>query len=356
MNKDILFIDFETRSPVDIKKAGADVYARHPLTRTMAFGYGFNDEPISVNHIGWIPEPAVIEHVAECRPVVAHNAPFEWLIWNFVFKKEFDLPTLHIEQLQCTMAMSYAMALPGKLENAAAAAGIEARKDMQGNRIMMQLSQPREIKEDGSIVWWEPEDVPEKFEKLYAYCAQDIEVERQLYNRLIKLSPQEKEIWRLDHKINQRGVCIDLDSASQAVKVMEFEKKRLDQAMRQVTDNAVAVCTATGQLTDWIKWKGIETKGVARNDVADLLEDESLPDDVKQALLLRQEAAKSSTAKLTSMLNSTCDDGRIRGIFQYHGAGTGRWAGRRIQPQNFPRPKLKQDDVDEVFNILGRIN
>jgi len=346
---DILFIDFETRSAIDLRKCGADIYARDNSTRVMAFGYAFNDEPVFLNRIGECPEPAVIDHVEKGGEVVAHNAPFEWVVWNNAWRKEFPfLPELKTEQLTCTMAMSYAMAMPGSLEKAALAAGIDAKKDMKGQRIMLQLAQPRL---NGRF--WEYTDDPEKWEKMYSYCVQDIEVERHLYKRLLPLSKIEKKIWELDHKINQRGIYANVPAMDYAIDLIEIEKKRLDDEMKAVTNNAVCMCTAVAQLTEWVKWQGVDLPGVARNDVVKLLEKEDLPDPVRKALLLRQEAAKSSTAKLSSMRGSCDDSGRIRSIFQYHGAGTGRWAGRRIQPQNFPRNKISQNDIENVFSLFS---
>lgn len=346
---DTLFIDFETRSAVDLKKSGADVYARDVSTRVMAFGYAFNEDPVTVIGIGERPEPAIYEHVNNGLPVVAHNANFEWLIWNFTWRREFsELPELKASQLICTMAMSYAMALPGSLEKAAAAVGIEMQKDMAGQRVMLQLCQPTCLE---PLSFIEPDTHPDKFKKMYDYCAVDVGVERELLKRLLKLSPNEKKLWELDHKINQRGIRVDEKAIRAAIRLAELEKKRLDLEIRRVTKNAVAMCTATGQLTDWLKSRGVEAEGVAKNDVIELLA-QDLPEDCRQALLLRQEAAKSSNAKLPSMLNSMCGDGRIRSIFQYHGAGTGRWAGRRIQPQNFPRPKLSGAAVEEIFHLL----
>ena len=41
------------------------------------------------------------------------------------------------------------------------------------------------------------------------------------------------------------------------------------------------------------------------------------------------------------------EDGYMRGIFQFYGAeSTGRWSGRRVQPQNFPRPSCSQDEIE----------
>lgn len=378
---EILFGDFETRSPVDLKKSGADVYARHPVTRVMAFGYAFGDEDATVLPMGARPSKRVASHIANGGLMVAHNAPFEWLIWNLVYKRQFpDLPHLSPEQLICTMALAYSMALPGSLEFALAAAGVDMQKDMEGHRVMMQLCKPKEVIEKfcqscsgtgdacrfggqceacgGSgdmYVFLEPDDEPVKFERMYKYCGVDIGAERLLYKRLVKLSAKEKELWRLDHKINQRGVSVDLLAVENAIEVCALQKTILDKEIREVTDNAVATCSAVQQLTDWLKFRGVECDGVAKNDVADILANPDLPADCRRALELRQEAAKSSNAKLPAILRGVCNDGRIRGLFQYHGAGTGRWAGRRIQLQNLPRPRLKQKEIEDVFRILRSI-
>jgi DNA polymerase len=180
-----------------------------------------------------------------------------------------------------------------------------------------------------------------------------VRVEQELFNRIMLLSPVERRVWLLDQKINQRGINVDLPAVRAAIELVESEKRRLDELIRDLTGNAVATCNANGQLKDWINAEGVETEGVAKSHVTELLKKE-IPLKVAKVLRLRQEAAKSSTAKLKAMLEGTCTDGRIRGIFQYHGAGTGRWAGRRIQPQNFPRSKLDQDDINLILDGLPK--
>jgi DNA polymerase len=349
-----LHIDFETRSAADIKNGGLDVYASDPTTEMLCLGFAFDDEKpeLILPHGGRASHAQLIkifEHIDYGGRVVAHNAAFEIAIWNQVCVPRFKWPVLRTEQTHCTMAMAYAMSLPGSLDRASAAMGIPQQKDLVGSRIMLQLSQPRTISNDGSITWWEDE---EKLERLYAYCLQDIEVERELYKRLIKLSEDERKVWLLDQTINQRGIGVDLDAVKAALKVVEAEKKRLDLAIRSITENRVLTCTATAQLTDWLNSRGVETDGVAKADVYALLTDPSIPSDCKSALMLRQEAAKSSTAKLNAMQNGVSRDGRLRGLFAYHGAATGRFASRRIQVQNFPRPDLEQEAIDNVFHIL----
>lgn len=346
----ILHLDFETRSTLELKYTGLHVYANHPDTDIWIAGYAFDDEPVEI----WFPSQKLpsrfYDHIASGGQVWAHNAQFEIAIANGVAVPRYGWPELKASQCVCTMAMAYAMSIPGSLDKASAAMGLTEEKDMAGNRLMVQMAKPREILPDGKIVWWN--DL-EKIERLVAYCRQDIVVERMLGERLLQLSAHEKKIWEVDQVINNRGIYVDAAAVKRAIELVKVEKARLDSEMREVTNNTVATCNATGQMRDWLKWEGIQTEGVAKADVTDLLEKE-LPPKIKKALLLRREAAKSSTAKLDSMLTRIAGDNRIRGIFQYHGANTGRWAGRGIQPHNYPRPVLlSQDQIDETLNKLG---
>jgi DNA polymerase len=92
--------------------------------------------------------------------------------------------------------------------------------------------------------------------------------------------------------------------------------------------------------------------GLAKADVTALLSRGDLPPLVREALRIRREGAKSSVAKLKAMRLGACDDGRVRGLFQFHAASTGRWGGRRIQPQNFPRPDLGHEDIEKVVTLF----
>jgi DNA polymerase len=123
--------------------------------------------------------------------------------------------------------MAYAMAFPGSLEKAAAAAGISKQKDLAGGRVMLQLSKPRGYAPDGTPIFWEYADAPEKFETMYSYCITDVDVEHLLFKRLMQLSPKEREIWMMDYRINQRGVFVDRQAVANASAIIEDEKIRL---------------------------------------------------------------------------------------------------------------------------------
>ena len=346
-------VDFETISESNLIEVGSDVYSQAYSTDVLCLAYAFNEESTQL----WTPElPApkrLLDFVATGGLIIGHNiGAFEVLIWNNIMGLKYGWPEIKIEQCEDTMAMAYAMGFPGSLDDASRAAGIPHEKDMKGHRTMLQLCQPRSLDKKGNPIWWTKAENPEKYEILYNYCKQDVEVERALYKRLVRIARPEKKLWDLDYYINRRGVHVDMRSAKQALALVENEKDRLNNKIREITGGAVAMCTATGQLTDWLKSKGLEVPSVAKADVVEMLSKE-IPGECRQALLLRQEAAKTSTAKLQSMINGTSVGGRMRGLFQYHGASTGRWSGRRVQLQNLPRQNLPQDKIDKIFEILN---
>lgn len=348
----ILHVDFETYSACELKDAGLDNYAKHPSTGVHCMAFAFDDGPVEL----WVPtermtasELAIAKHIHGGGIVYAHNAAFELAIWNNT-KAMARFPKLKAAQVRCTMAMAYAMGLPGKLEHAAQALGIPQQKDMKGARVMMQLAKPK-----SEHIFWSYDDAPEKFKALYAYCRQDVEVERALHHRLLELSPQEQHLWTLDYLINQRGVLADLRHIDLAVSVVGASKRDLDARMLSVTGGVVGSCSEVQLLVKWIRSQGVAMPGVAKRAVLDALDGE-LPPQVRKALELRKEAAKTSTAKLVAMQERASPDGRIRNLHQYHGAATGRWAGRGIQVHNLPRPRptTKPKDIEEMFKLLGQ--
>lgn len=348
----VLFIDFETRSEVDLRACGSHVYANDSSTDFICMGYAFDDEEVQLWRPGETTLDRVMEHVKSGKEVVGHNvAGFEILLWNSVGRKKYSWPELKIEQVNCTMARAYAQGLPGSLEKAAAAIGIEEQKDMKGNRVMLQLSQPKAYV-GNTPIWYDEKEHAKKYEAVYEYCKKDVSVERELHKRLMQLSGFERKVFELDYRINSRGIGLDEKAAKAATAVVEKEKDRLQKEIFRLTKGAVSTYNSPAQIRDWIQFQGFEVPALVKADVVELLARPDLPKQIREVLELRQMAAKTSVAKVDSMLNSVSTDGRIRGVFQYHGTTTGRWAGRRIQPQNFPRPKLSQTEIDEVFSLL----
>ena len=344
-----IHLDLETRATVDLKKSGVHFYAVHPETSVWCAAYAVDDGPIRV----WLPgQPCpeeIVTNVTGGGTVIAHNAQFEQLLWKGVLGPRHGWPEPHPRQWRCTMAMALAMSLPAALGDAAAAVGLAHDKDMHGRRLMLQMCKPRSIAADGTVTWW---DDAARLSRLIEYCKQDVEVERALAKRLLPLRPQEQELWWLDPEINRRGVCVDIDTVHAAQKVVDAVLLRLNREMRDVTGGAVQACSNAGQLTAWLRLRGLPADSVAKAALPEFLEDPELPADVRRAIELRQEAARSSTAKLTAMTSVAGEDGRARGLFQYHAASTGRWGGRLIQVQNLPRGELKPAEVQEALGLI----
>lgn len=351
MTDETLHIDFETRSACPIKSAGAEKYAMHDSSSVLCMGYAFGNEPAEI----WLPtEPfpqRVADHVAAGRTVAAHNAHFEIAVWNFTLARQVpNIPKLCASQMDDTMARARVMGLPSSLEMLAQVLRLDQQKDAAGHKAMLALSKPFK-RRDGSQYY---RDDAAMFETLYAYCKQDVETERAIDGVLPPLSAFEKSLWVKDHEINMRGVLLDLPSVRSAMPVVARETDALDREMQIATVGKVSSARKVAELRAWVNARcgtpallpdgASEARGetddtaddLRASTVANLLKTD-LPDDVRRALEVRQEASKASTSKLKAMVASACDDGRARGLLSYHGAGPGRWAGRRIQTQNMPR-------------------
>lgn len=344
-----LHLDFETRSTVDLPATGVYVYAADPTTDAWCAAYAVDDaEPLM-----WLPgdkppEPLLAALDDRDATIWAHNASFEWSIANLLMIRRYGWPRIPVERMRCTMAMAYAMSLPGALDNAAAALGLAAQKDMAGHRLMMQMARPRKI-ENGTITWW---DDAERRKRLYAYCVQDVKTEQELSKRVRPLSAKEQKVWELDQRINARGIAVDKNLCRKALKIVADTTDQLDKEMQKVTQLGVGACSNVQQLLNWVKKQGIDCDSVSKDSVVDLLAEVELPDNVRRALTLRQEAAKTSTAKIETLLEGMSADGRARGLLQYHAASTGRWGGRRFQPQNLPRPKLEKAEISRALKLI----
>jgi DNA polymerase len=338
-----LHIDVETRSTVDLKKTGAYVYAEHPTTDLWCACYAFDDGPVEVWRPGDPCPSAIVEHVLLGGVIYAHNAAFERVIWHYILAPRYGWPEPDTTQWRCTMVMAYAMALPGALEDAAPAAGLAIAKDAAGKRLMMQMARPRKA---DPLTWW---DDSAKVQRLIDYCKIDVEVERQLAKRLRPLKESELDLWHLDQRVNDRGVFVDVPLCNAAKAVVAATEAKLDREMFEVTGGAVTACSNRNQLIAWVRERGLETESIAKDVVEELLARE-LPEDVRKALNLRREAAKASVAKIEALLLGRSQDNRARGLLQFSAASTGRWAGRRFQPQNIKRPDL--EDVDSAIECV----
>jgi len=351
-----LHLDFETRSAVTaLGKAGVWNYSHHPTTDVWCACYAIDDGPIRV----WLPGEAVPRDLREALKrgtVVAHNAMFEWHIIEFICAERYGWPTVELDRLDDTAARAAVQAIPRDLARAAPAMGIPLEKDMDGRRVMLQMAKPRRPRkgEDPTILyWWDDED---RLSRLIDYCKRDVEVERALDEKLMPLSKRESKLWLADARANLRGIRIDTELVEEADKLVRESLRRYGCLLSELTGGAVTAVTQHGRLIDWLQSHGVQTDSVAKDVVEELLGGgtAAMPPLARRVLEIRKEAAKSSTAKLDAFRQRVSADGRMRENLLYHGAGTGRWAGRGVQLQNLPRPELDAPGVTQAIQIIKR--
>ncbi len=347
----IVSVDFETRSAVDLRKTGVYIYADDPSTDVWCMAYAFDDEEPKV----WTPgDPIDVrleDYIVEGGKLRAWNANFERVIWNKIMVPRHKWPRTGASQWFCTMAQASAMGLPRALGQAADVLGVEQQKDKSGQALMMRMARPRRTNPDGSHVWW---DTPDKMAALIRYCEQDVRTEIAVAERLVEMDQQERQVFLLDQRINDRGVMLDRDLLNRVRVLADNSKEEIDAEIARLTKGKVTGATKGVDLVKWLNSYGVPTKSVDKQHVAALLARDDLHPVIRKVLELRQDGAKSSTAKLDSMENAAGPDDRMRGLLVYHGAATGRWSGKLVQPQNFPRPAKKQDELNEIIAKLKR--
>ena len=354
--------DFETASAIDLKKVGVHRYAAHPSTFIWCMGWRLGEGPIEMWRPG-APDPApLLDHVWRGLPIVAHNAGFERTVWNALAPAHW--PRISIEQQSCTLARAAVLNLPLGLDSLCIALRLPVRKDAEGSKTMKQMMRPRAVTPEGGYTWWD-DDV--RRARLETYCAGDVEAETQVDLNLPELHARERQVWELDQRINDRGVSLDRPVIELFQRVVTHAKRDLDDRMAALTDGKITTCNQTARIVQWINDHGVTCKSVAAEELDDIIEDADAIDDIelgagrpsaqiKEALHLRSEASKSSTAKLKSMLLTMDDAGRSRGLLQYAGTIQDRWAGRLWQPHNI---KTREDeeitDAQQALVLAGLV-
>lgn len=357
-------LDFETCSVADLTKAGAVRYATDPSTRVVCLAWAIGNGPVHVWNRLQPLDPATksaLLHLAvniqRGAEVHAWNAAFDVAVWNakvagFWPSHFLTFPVIRDEQVRCVMARALYWGLPASLDAAAPALGLSVSKNKAGHALMKRMARPRSVDpHTKNPVWWHETDAA-KLTALMDYCRQDVEVERAVAHSLPPLPEAEQSLWLLDHQANQRGLRLDRRLIGELSRVSNEARLALNWDIVTLTGNQVPSLTATGKLLAWMQARGYPAGDLRRNTLIETLPLLSGP--VRQAARLRLEAARTSTAKLDRM-KACMDprDDRVRGVVQFYGAGrTGRWAGRLIQPQNFPRGTVKNVDfaVQQVLD------
>lgn len=328
-------IDFETRSVADLPLVGSWNYAKHPSTQVICIAYTFGSGEIKL----WVERSAPPTDLIEAaiNPAFefhAFNVGFERRIWDFVLHKRMGWPPTTIDKWYDTQADAFAMGLPGHLKGCAQALHVKFKKDASGTRLINRLSKP--IKKGGTE-FRQVSEFPQDFFDFYEYCKQDVRAERAVSQALTVATTskgQEREIWKMTEEINDAGVPVDYGLAQAFTTMVDVDLKGMvSERLVELTDGNIEDGNSPAKMNAELIYP---LKDFTKATVAKALSCPALNDHDRIILEARQMFGNTSTAKYPKMVASF-DGGWVRDILQYHAAATGRYGGRGIQIQNFPR-------------------
>ena len=369
-----LSIDIETFSSVSLKDCGLYRYIESDDFEILLFSYSedFGDpvcvdlaqgEKLPEHIVRALNDPSVVKH--------AYNAVFEinaiGKFWETDYRQWVD-----------TMILSAWQALPLGLGAVGIALGL--REDQQklrtGRALIDYFSTPcKPTRANGQRTRNLPEHDLEKWKLYKEYNRQDVITEMEVYKRVCDvLKPEEfphreMEVYYYDFSINRTGIRIDLPMVSQIIADDLRNRNRLTEEAMKIS--GLENPNSPTQLMDYLRRHShLDIKNLQAENVASMIKKLKAENGMRPRALrlleIRQALSKTSITKYYTMRDAACKDGRTRGLFQYYGSSTGRWAGRLVQLQNLKRNSLpaletarqfaKDGKVDEIEMIYGDLS
>jgi DNA polymerase len=344
-----LYLDLETYSEVPITN-GTHAYAEK--AEVMLFAWAIDDGPVKVwdctqNKKGVVYVPIDLCEALEDPEVLicAHNSHFDRTVLRHAAPcKAARMAAEDTERWRDTMVKALAHSLPGALGSLCEILDVpvDKAKDKEGRQLIMLFCKPRPA--TSKIRRATRETHPAEWAKFVTYAGLDIEAMRVVDKKLPSWNYQgvEMDLWHLDQRINDRGVLVDLELANAAIDAAKRAQESLAEQTQALTDGQVQAATQRDALLSHIlKEYGVDLPDMQTSTLERRIEDQNLPPAVRELLMIRLQASRTSTSKYATLVKATSSDGRLRGLLQFDGANrTGRWAGRLFQPQNLSRPDI----------------
>lgn len=337
-----LSCDIETFSDVDLIRCGVYKYADSPNFEMLLFAYAVDDGDVHIIDIAGgeeLPEKIIQAIKSDTVVKTAYNAQFERVCLSRYLKLP-DGEYLNPQSWYCTAVQAAELALPLSLADVGSVLGLERQKMTEGKELIKYFCVPcKPTKSNGNCTRNRPCHDINKWETFKKYCMRDVDVERQIADKLkmYPISDEEHRLYVLDQIINDRGVLVDSELAEQAVKLNSIQTAVAVEQAYMITglENPNSVT----QLKQWLKEKGVEIESLSKKSVKSLADETD--GDVSEMLKLRLLMAKTSVKKYEAVIRSVCSDNRVHGMMRFCGANrTGRWSGNILQPQNLPQNHL----------------
>lgn len=350
--KQTLAIDIETYSDISLTDCGVYRYTDSEEFQILLFAYSVNNEDTRIVDLAQgekLPEQIVNMLVDGTVIKTAFNANFE----RTCLSKHLGI-YLEPDAWRCTAVQASLLALPLTLEGVGAVLGLDKQKMSEGKELIKYFCSPcKPTKANGGRIRNLPCDAPEKWELFKTYCIRDVDVEKQIRERLWRYPIPEKEqaFYCMDQRINDRGIMVDLELVNHAVACDLLYKESAAEKAYALTglDNPNSV----SQLKEWLERKGLCVDSLAKDVVRELVG--QTQGDVQEMLKLRLATSKTSVKKYEAIERSVCHDNRVRGLLKFYGANrTGRWAGRLVQIHNLPQNHISDMELARDLVREGR--
>ena len=348
----ILAADIESFSDVDLIKCGVYAYADSPAFEILLFAYSFDGGETQIIDLAQGEKlPAEVEEAIFDVSVTktAYNANFERTCLSKYFGRYIPPESWHCSAVQAAM-----LALPRSLEDVGRVLGLDEQKMKEGKELIRYFCVPcKPTKANGGRTRNLPCHAPEKWELFKTYCKRDVDVEKSIRRKLhnFPIPESEMELYRLDQRINDRGVLVDMELVRNAVSCERLHKEIVTKRAYELTglENPNSVV----QLKGWLGDMGMEAESLSKKAVAEMIAETD--GEVEELLRLRLLMAKTSVKKYEAMERSVCSDGRIHGMLMFYGANrSGRWSGKNVQIQNLPKNDISDLELARSLVKQGR--
>lgn len=345
-----LFLDFETASKTDLVANGLGRYLADPTTRPTCFT--FRLPGMSATDLWEFGKPVprqVVRHIEIGGLFWAHNAPFDFSIWNEVLRSYVpELPALVIEQVRCSAARARYNGLPGSLEGACDAMGLPIRKDTEGKQVMLKLAAHPE---------WTPQTHPQDYARKYSYAITDTDAMIGLVEATQPLPDREQKYFELDMRINARGFGVDVDAAQAMEEMRELAAAQLDYQITVLTKGGVLAVTEIAKIKEFATNFDEEIDDASKEALKTLSLRKDLPADLRGVIELRLDASRAPK-KAAAILRAHVG-ARMQYSTMYHGAFSGRSTARGAggaQLLNIarPRPGRSAEDCEAFLAAIKR--
>lgn len=345
----LAFVDFETASNANLREVGSHRYVRDPSTRLLSAVFQGD-----FGRVIWVPKPPhglaipdlvvgdlvpdVVARLAGTHTWVAHNAEgFDAMLWEALYP---DITPQWADSMhRCRVA-----GLPAGIDAACRALGLPG-KDAEGSKIMkLMTTRPGAV---GTVPLWE---------KLIKYNVQDVAMLSEIWAATPAARADELA---LHSRINEKGVYVD--------KAFAMKLHEIWCQVKCVARDEIATATG-GKLTRakassgpavhaWLKSVGVEVKTLRKDYLQSLLAnpegfnagDNDTANLVAHVLRLRAYVVRAGEGKVARLIDTLDRDSRLRRMFVYHGASTGRFSSRVVQVHNLPKGDSKKLDVEALL-------